>query len=59
MIRKNNLVRSKILYARYSPMTLSEKLADIEVLDPEGATHRLGDAWQEQPVVLLFIRHFG
>ena len=40
-------------------MTLSEKLADIEVLDPQGATHRLGDAWQEQPVVLLFIRHFG
>ena len=40
-------------------MTLAQKLADIEVLDPHGASHLLGEAWRDHPVVLLFIRHFG
>ena len=42
-----------------SRMNIAERLRDIKVLDPTGAPVRLGDLWQEQPVVLAFIRHFG
>lgn len=35
------------------------QLADEMLIDPDGAEHRLGDLWQEQPQVLLFLRHFG
>ena len=26
---------------------------------PSGTQHRLGDLWRDQPVVLVFLRHFG
>jgi peroxiredoxin len=35
------------------------KLANVKLADGTGARHRLGDYWQEQPVVLVFLRHFG
>ena len=38
---------------------VARALKAIEVLDPDGRPHRLGTAWQERPVVLAFIRHFG
>jgi hypothetical protein len=38
---------------------VARSLKAIEVLDPEGRPHALGSAWQHQPVVLAFIRHFG
>lgn len=40
-------------------MSIADKLQDIQVLDPDGQPVRLGDMWQEHPVVLVFIRHFG
>jgi hypothetical protein len=40
-------------------MGLAQRLEDIEVLDPAGRAVRLGEAWRERPVVLVFIRHFG
>ena len=40
-------------------MLAPEKLAGIEVLDPEGNPVRLGHAWRDQTAVLVFIRHFG
>jgi hypothetical protein len=40
-------------------MTLSHDLADLTALDPEGTPVRLGGLWQERPVVLAFVRHFG
>jgi len=40
-------------------MRLSDRLADIQVQDIQGAPFRLGDAWRERTAVLLFIRHFG
>lgn len=30
-----------------------------KISDLEGAPFQLGNAWQEKPVVLVFIRHFG
>jgi len=27
--------------------------------DANGVEHRLGRFWQEQPVALIFLRHFG
>ena len=38
---------------------VADRLAPIEVLDPEGRSVRLGDQWRDKPVVLVFIRHFG
>jgi len=34
-------------------------LAATSLLDQAGAEHRLGDLWRGQPVVLVFLRHFG
>ena len=34
-------------------------LAETSLVDQSGASHRLGDLWQEQPIVLVFLRHFG
>jgi len=40
-------------------MRLATRLAGIELEDAEGWRQRLGDLWKRQPVVLVFIRHFG
>ena len=40
-------------------MRLSTRLAGLELPDSQGRRTRLGTLWQEQPVVLVFIRHFG
>ena len=40
-------------------MRLATRLAPITLSDDAGESTRLGDLWQEQPVVLVFIRHFG
>jgi hypothetical protein len=34
-------------------------LADVELTDPDGAPHRLGDYWADRAVILVFLRHFG
>jgi len=34
-------------------------LEKISLRDSSGTAHRLGDLWLEQPVVLVFLRHFG
>jgi peroxiredoxin len=36
-----------------------ERLAEVRVLDGDGRQVRLGDCWDERPVVLAMIRHFG
>ncbi len=36
-----------------------DALSDVTLRDAEGATHRLGDYWAEQPVIVVFLRHFG
>lgn len=38
---------------------ITSELSDATVLDPDGKEHRLGDSWLNNPVVLVFIRHFG
>jgi len=34
-------------------------LSDTTLADPAGTTQRLGDLWSGQPIVLVFLRHFG
>ena len=34
-------------------------LAGLELADADGRPHRLGDLWEAQPVILVFLRHFG
>lgn len=36
-----------------------DAFAETVLEDVEGNEHRLGDLWAEQPVVLVFLRHFG
>jgi len=36
-----------------------EGLSDLELSDSTGSPRRLGDYWAEQPVILVFLRHFG
>jgi hypothetical protein len=40
-------------------MRTSTKLSGIELSDWQGVRVRLESLWKEQPVVLVFIRHFG
>jgi hypothetical protein len=40
-------------------MSVVDRLRDVEVLDTAGQKVRLGSLWQEQPVVLVFVRHYG
>jgi len=35
------------------------QLADCTVLDPTGKELRLGAFWDQRPVILAMIRHFG
>jgi peroxiredoxin len=42
-----------------SPPERADVLADIELLDHDGNSVRLGDLWQEEPVVLVWVRHYG
>ena len=35
------------------------RLSDIELSDWQGTPVRLGSLWADQPIVLVFIRHFG
>src|SRR6187399_2097370 len=34
-------------------------LSALSLPDQEGTRHHLGDLWADQPVVLVFLRHFG
>lgn len=36
-----------------------QRISELELPDPEGAKHRLGDFWAERRTVLVFLRHFG
>ncbi len=40
-------------------MRLVTRLSGIELSDWTGEQVRLGTFWKDQPVVLVFIRHFG
>ena len=34
-------------------------LSAIDLPDPRGGLHRLGEYWRDRRVVLVFLRHFG
>jgi hypothetical protein len=35
------------------------ELEETEVRDDAGRTLRLGEAWNQRPCIVLFVRHFG
>jgi hypothetical protein len=38
---------------------LASRLAVLTVLDEDGRAIPLGRAWESEPAVLAFVRHFG
>ena len=40
-------------------MSLATRLSDIELDDCDGKAQKLSGYWRQQPIVLVFIRHFG
>jgi len=34
-------------------------VADLELVDADRRPQRLGDFWQDQPVIVAWLRHFG
>lgn len=40
-------------------MTKLEELWQLPVQTADGVSRRLQDLWREQPVILVFLRHFG
>ena len=39
--------------------TLSASLAEITLPDTDSREVRLGSLWEENPAVLVFLRHYG
>jgi hypothetical protein len=37
----------------------ADELADVVLLDHDGAEVRLGDLWGDRPVALVWLRHYG
>lgn len=48
-----------ILFAKGEGKTDIKAVSNSLVSNTDGQTLKLGDTWQEKPVVLVFIRHFG
>jgi prostamide/prostaglandin F2alpha synthase len=44
---------------RTSPPGRADELADIVLPDHDGNDVRLGDLWSEEPVALVWVRHYG
>lgn len=42
-----------------SDKTLSAALSDLRLPDASGAEIRLGSLWEENPAVIVFLRHYG
>jgi hypothetical protein len=42
-----------------SPGVDAVRLRDIELPDSSGTARRIGTFWEQRPVVLVFLRHFG
>jgi hypothetical protein len=40
-------------------LSIARHLSHIELPDWQGVPHRIGRFWEERPIVLVFIRHFG
>ena len=40
-------------------MDITNKLAGMSLLDADENDTRLETLWQDRPVVLVFVRHFG
>jgi hypothetical protein len=40
-------------------MQTLDKIADISLIDSDGSSVRLEELWREQPVVLVWLRHYG
>jgi peroxiredoxin len=40
-------------------LATANELADVTLPDQDGNEVRLGDLWRDQPVVLVWLRHYG
>ena len=40
-------------------METTAELKDVELQDSYGATQRLGELWRDQPVAVVWLRHYG
>ena len=44
---------------RVQPPANADELAEVELVDLHGRPRRLGDAWSDNPAVVVFLRHYG
>jgi hypothetical protein len=40
-------------------MHVPDDLADVVLPDHAGEPHRFGDLWDEEPVAIVWLRHYG
>jgi hypothetical protein len=40
-------------------METTAELKDVELRDSFGETQRLGELWRDQPVAIVWLRHYG
>jgi len=58
-ISSTSMLQSVKTPQRTHPPLHAGKLEELVVNDHRGTRVRLGDLWREQPVVLVFLRHYG
>lgn len=40
-------------------MKTLDRISDISLVDSDGSPVRLDELWRDQPVVLVWLRHYG
>ena len=53
------MVKERIVEKEQGIIGAGDHAADVELRDEQGAELCLSQLWQERPVVLAFVRHFG
>ncbi len=53
------MVKERIVEKEQGIIGVGDRAVDVELQDEHGAEVRLSRLWQERPVVLAFVRHFG
>lgn len=41
------------------PVDVGDAAPDVTLRDEDGGNAHLSDYWQQQPTVMVFVRHFG
>ena len=53
------MAKERIVEVEQGIIGVGDRAVDLDLRDEQGAEVRLSQLWEERPVVLAFVRHFG